>query len=142
VLADVASMFHFQTLDVYKCAVAFLPEAYRMAKLGDGEIASQLRRAALSINLNISEGTGRFGNDQRKFFVTARGSAFECAAILDALQSVGVRDPTMDANYQLLHRIVSMLTKMMRAPTPAPTSTPTLRRYHQLPTRCTKDSCR
>ena len=30
-------MFHFQELDVYKCAVAFLPKAYRIASLGDGE---------------------------------------------------------------------------------------------------------
>jgi hypothetical protein len=44
-------MFHFQTLDVYKCAVAFLPIGYGLANLVDGEMASQLRRAALSINL-------------------------------------------------------------------------------------------
>ena len=50
-------MFHFRTLDVYRCAVAFLPKAYSIAELLDGEMASQLRRAALSINLNIAEGT-------------------------------------------------------------------------------------
>jgi len=58
-------MFHFQTLDVYRCAVAFLPIGYGLAALGDGEMASQLRRAALSINLNIAEGTGRFGKDEQ-----------------------------------------------------------------------------
>ena len=73
-------MFHFQTLDVYKCAVAFLPVAYWLSKLGDAELAGQLRRAALSINLNIAEGTGRFGKDERKFLVTARGSALESAS--------------------------------------------------------------
>ena len=50
-------MFRFQTLDVYKYAVTFLPIGYALAGLGDGEMASQLRRAALSINLNIAEGT-------------------------------------------------------------------------------------
>ena len=40
-------MFHFQSLDVYKCAVAFLPLAYRIAKLLDAKMAGQLRRAAL-----------------------------------------------------------------------------------------------
>jgi hypothetical protein len=64
-------MFHFQTLDVYKCAVAFLPIGYALAGLGDGEMASQLRRAALSINLDIAESTGRFGKDERRFLVTA-----------------------------------------------------------------------
>ena len=106
-------MFHFQTLDVYKCAVAFLPIAYDLATLVDGEMASQLRRAALSINLNIAEGTGRFGKDERKFFITARGSAFECAAILDAMQQVDVANGRIPAGYELLHRVVSMLTKMI-----------------------------
>jgi len=36
--------------------------------------------------LNIAEGTSRFSNKDRKnFFVIARGSAFECAAILEYL---------------------------------------------------------
>jgi len=52
-------MFHFQTLDCYRCAASFLPLAYALAKLGDGELGTQLRRAALSISLNIAEGTGR-----------------------------------------------------------------------------------
>ncbi|CAN5123010.1 hypothetical protein BH11MYX1_BH11MYX1_12470 [soil metagenome] len=65
----------FQSLDVYKCAVAFLPLGYALAALGDGELASQLRRAALSINLNIAEGTGRFGKDKRRFSAGVRGRA-------------------------------------------------------------------
>jgi four helix bundle protein len=36
--------------------------------------------------LNIAEGTSRFSNKDRKnFFVVARGSAFECVAILEYL---------------------------------------------------------
>jgi four helix bundle protein len=103
-------VFHFQTLDVYKCAVAFLPVGYALAALGDGEMASQLRRAALSINLNIAEGTGRFGKDERRFPVTARGSALECAAVIDAMHVVGIVDPRMPDGLALLVRIVSMLT--------------------------------
>jgi len=95
---------------VYKCAVAFLPVGYALAALGDGEMASQLRRAALSINLNIAEGTGRFGKDERRFLVTARGSALECAAVIDAMHVVGIVDPRMPDGLALLVRIVSMLT--------------------------------
>jgi four helix bundle protein len=112
-LADTAWMFHFQTLDVYKCAVAFLPVGYALAALGDGELASQLRRAALSIHLNIAEGTGRFGKDERRFLVIARGSTLECAAVLDAMQVVGLADPRIPEGHALLVRIVSMLTKMI-----------------------------
>src|SRR5450631_41921 len=39
--ADTSCMFHFQTLDVYKCAVTFLPIGYALAGLGDGEMASR-----------------------------------------------------------------------------------------------------
>jgi len=46
----------------------------------------QLRRASFSIMLNIAEGTSRFSNKDRKnFFVIARGSAFECVAIMEYL---------------------------------------------------------
>ena len=106
-------MFHFRTLDVYRCAVAFLPKAYSIAELLDGEMASQLRRAALSINLNIAEGTGRFDRDQRKFLVTARGSALECAAVLDAMSALGIHAPEAAEGDAFLVRIVSMLTKMI-----------------------------
>jgi len=122
-------MFHFQTLDCYRCAVSFIPHAYGLAKLGDGELAAQLRRAALSISLNIAEGTGRFGKDERKFLITARGSAFECAAALDALLVLGIRDSRIADGHELLVRVVSTLTKMInkpnKAPMPTPTPTPT-----------------
>lgn len=106
-------MFRFRSLDVYQCALSFVPLAYALAKLGDGEVASQLRRAALSISLNIAEGTGRFDRDQKRFLVTARGSALECAAILDVLRKLGVVDERIDEGQGLLVRVVSMLTKMI-----------------------------
>ena len=110
---DSPRVFHFQTLDVYKCAVKFLPLAYALAKHCDSEMSSQLRRAALSINLNIAEGTGRFDKDERRFFVTARGSAFECAAVLDAMQTIGIVDERIAEGQRLLVRVVGMLTKLI-----------------------------
>ncbi len=77
-------------------------------------MAGKLRRAALSINLNIAEGTGRFERDQRKFLVTARDSALECAAVLDAMQALGLDGPQIADSDALLVRIVSMLTRMIR----------------------------
>jgi four helix bundle protein len=62
-------MFRFQQLDVYQNAVSFLREAKRIAALSPkatDDLADQLRRAALSIQLNIAEGSGRFdGNAVR-----------------------------------------------------------------------------
>ena len=93
-----------------------LPLAYELAKRLDGEMAGQLRRAALSVSLNIAEGTGRFDRDQRKFLITARGSALECAAVLDAIVALRIDGPIGEVIREtdaLLVRIVSMLTKMI-----------------------------
>ena len=106
-------MLQFRELDVYRCAIAVLPKAYAIATELDGEMAGQLRRAALSISLNIAEGTGRFDRDQRKFLVTARGSTLECGAILDAMRALGLDHAEVEASDLLLVRIVSMLTKMI-----------------------------
>lgn len=111
-MADTLVM-HFRSLDVYKCAITFLPKAYAIAEHGDRELASQLRRAALSISLNIAEGTGRFDQDQRRFLITARGSALECAAVLDAVRALEIEVPALDEADALLVRVVSMLTKMI-----------------------------
>ncbi len=69
-------------LKSYQLAVAF----YREAK-GTSlpyYLKDQLRRAALSIALNLSEGTGRTGTaDRRRFFEIALGSIRECQSIVE-----------------------------------------------------------
>ena len=103
-------MFGFQKLDVYRCAVAFLGVASTLAESiprGHSALADQLRRAALSVPLNIAEGSGKGtmeDREARRFYGIARNSALECAAIVDALQRAR----------ELLERVVSMLTKMAR----------------------------
>lgn len=106
-------MFGFRKLDVYQCALKALPLAYALAERADAETKRQLRRAALSINLNIAEGTGRRDDDQRQFYRVARGSALECAAVLDAVQALGrVAANEVSELEELLVRIVAMLTKL------------------------------
>jgi len=83
-------MFDFENLEVYKKAKAFNSVIRRTILIpGSLDVATknQLRRAALSIVLNIAEGTSRFSKpDRRNFCVTARGSVFECVAIFDLLK--------------------------------------------------------
>ena len=90
-----------------------LPLLYAFASRADPETKRQLQRAALSINLNIAEGTGRRDDDQRQFYRIARGSALESAAVLDAIRVLDLASSDEIAPAEeLLVRIVSMLTKM------------------------------
>jgi four helix bundle protein len=114
-------MFGFQKLDVYRCSVTFLGVAGALAERvprGHSALSDQLRRAALSVPLNIAEGSGKGtmeDREARRFYAIAGGSALECAAIVDAFQALQfVLTAEADRVHELLERIVSMLTKMAR----------------------------
>lgn len=82
---------------------------------GQGNLKDQLDRAAISILLNIAEGAGKIGTkDKARYYAIARGSAFECGAVYDALAKRDLVDPN---NYRrakwLLGRIASMLTALI-----------------------------
>ena len=111
-------MFGFQRLDAYKAAVRFLGVASNLVTKiprGNAVLSDQLRRAALSVPLNIAEGSGKFSRDAVRFYSIARGSALECAAILDALETMAVLDEAAlkDAR-EILERVVLMLTGLIR----------------------------
>ena len=109
----------FERLDVYRCAIEFLALCVRlMARMprGHADLRDQLKRAATSIPLNIAEASGKTGGpDRARFHAIERGSALECAAILDVLVLLGAA-PHADAERGklLVSRIVAMLSKMCR----------------------------
>jgi len=81
----------FEDLEVYQVAREFRKTMYRVAKeLPDIEkfgLASQMRRAALSLTNNIAEGHGRYHYlDQIKFTLQWRGSLEE---LIDDLNTYG-----------------------------------------------------
>ena len=72
----------FKDLEVWRAARDLRHEIYKLAKtLSDFEkfgLASQLRRAAVSVTANIAEGFGRFGyQENAQFCRQARGSLYE-----------------------------------------------------------------
>lgn len=89
------AMFAFQYLKVYNKARSFhigYKEMLKQAK-PDIYVKDELGRASFSIALNIAEGLGKFSKaDRRNYFVIARGSVFECPAILDLLHDEQVID--------------------------------------------------
>jgi four helix bundle protein len=81
----------FEDLEVYKAAREFRKAMYRVSRcLPDFEkfeLASQIRRAGVSLTNNIAEGHGRFHYlDQIKFMLQSRGSLQELLDDLNVCQ--------------------------------------------------------
>jgi len=109
--------FAFERLDVYERAIEFLVLVTRIISElpgGNGSLAGQLRRAGLSVPVNVAEGVGRArAADRRRHYAIARGSAMECAAILDACRVLQLASPDQLVDGRsLLLRVVQRLSKM------------------------------
>jgi four helix bundle protein len=77
-----------QKLDIYGVSKQFVLECYRLTKSLPSEekfgMITQIRRAALSVHLNIAEGSSRKSEAERKrYYEIARGSVIEIDAALD-----------------------------------------------------------
>jgi len=113
------ALLDHKNLDAYQRPIDFLALALRVAARlprGEREIRDQLKRAAMSIPLNIAEGAGKpTPADRARFHAIARGSAMECAALLDVCRVAALAglDETNEGK-ALLARVVAMLTRMCR----------------------------
>jgi four helix bundle protein len=106
-----------ERLDVYLMAldfVVFANEVVERLPRGRSHLADQLTRASTSIVLNLAEGAGKLSKpDKRRYYVTARGSATESAALLDVCRRVGlVGEVEHRAGKEQIVRVVSMLIKL------------------------------
>ena len=104
-----------ERLDVYRViTLEFQSHASALALRGDANLRDQLRRASLSCVLNIAEGAGQRSRAQKRhLYAIARGSAMECAAVLDVMRIRNLANPAeCRAGRTLLVRIVQMLTKL------------------------------
>ncbi|MDP4263117.1 MAG: four helix bundle protein [Bacteroidota bacterium] len=77
---------------------------------------NQLGRACLSIMLNIAEGSAKFSaKDRKNFFVTARGSVFECSSLINFLHDVGeIPDGLKNEPYSDFDEISRILYTMIK----------------------------
>ncbi|MFL5744050.1 MAG: four helix bundle protein [Niastella sp.] len=77
-----------QKLDLYSISKTFVSECYKLTKSFPVEekfaMISQIRRAALSVHLNLSEGaSGKSDQERKRYYEVARGSLIEIDAALD-----------------------------------------------------------
>jgi len=83
-------MFDFENLDVYKKAKELNKEILRFLKENkqiDSYLRDQLRRASISMVINIAEGSGKFSKaDKKNFYITSRGSVYECVSLFEIIR--------------------------------------------------------
>ena len=111
--------FQCERLDVDRIAVKFHRSLVPLRQLrGAADLRDQILRASESIVLNIAEGSGRFGaDDKRRFYRMANGSAMECAGALELLHNHGIfSEAGYQARRDLLIRIVQMLSRLCGPP--------------------------
>ncbi len=109
-----------EKLDVYKVSINFVITSHNITKAfprGYCHITDQLQRAATSIPLNIAEATGEFSpKEKARFYRIALRSATESASLLDICLHLEIIEQELFwSARKLLVRIISMLTKMIKA---------------------------
>lgn len=115
-------MFRFEQLNVYQESLKFVDMVYLLTEKWPNfetfGLANQFRRAAVSIVLNIAEGTSRTKKDFRHFLDLARGSCYECVAVLKIAQARKyVSEQQFNEAYEYcekLSRMVSGLKNSLR----------------------------
>jgi len=107
-----------KTLDVYQAARELVKEVHTISlALPDEEkfnMKQQIRRAALSLKLNLSEGSSRKSEKERKrYFEIARGSVVEIDAALEtAIDLDYYKVNELEKSGNLLNKCFAMLSKM------------------------------
>lgn len=84
-------------LDVFKISKTFVLHCYKETRSLPLEekfaLTQQIRRAALSVHLNIAEGSSRkSAAERRRYYEIARGSVIEIDTALDIAVELGYND--------------------------------------------------
>ena len=112
--------FAHQRLRVYESAAGFVKLAHQLANglpTGNAALSDQLRRASISVCLNIAEGAGEYRpKEKARFYRIARRSATESAAIMDILGRLNAApDGDLRRATKILFEIASMLTGLVKS---------------------------
>ncbi len=107
-------MFDFENLDVYGKAEDLNKEILRFVKENkqiDSYLRDQLRRASISMVINIAEGSGKFSHaDKRNFYTISRGSVYECVSICKIVAS---EDQMTEIQFADFYKKFEVISKML-----------------------------
>lgn len=109
----------FEDLECYQLALQVLREAYRVAELLPPEerynLTHQMRKAAVSVVLNIAEGYGRYHYlDSLRFYYIARGSLDETLSGFVICDEVGYTSEELPRQRELCHSALRSLNGYIR----------------------------
>ncbi|PJA47425.1 four helix bundle protein [Candidatus Uhrbacteria bacterium CG_4_9_14_3_um_filter_36_7] len=106
-------MFDFEKFPVYQESELFYLEVLKIFQENkiSKDIKDQLKRASMSIVLNIAEGAGKYSkNDKKNFYIISRGSVNECVALLRILKLEKIIDKKQ---YTILYDKLLNIGKML-----------------------------
>jgi four helix bundle protein len=103
----------FQAYEVSLSLIRAVQPLAAVVRVHDASLADQLRRAATSVTLNISEARKRLGKDRVHLWSVASGSAEEVKAALQVAQAWGYVDgPSLEEALALNDRVLAMLWRL------------------------------
>jgi four helix bundle protein len=106
--------FDFEKLDVYQESLSFADSVYELtAKFPSDEtfgLTGQLRRAGVSVAVNIAEGSGRSKKEFTRYLRMARTSIWECVPLLTIAQRQGYLG---ENGFGMFYRRCESLSKML-----------------------------
>ncbi len=114
------SQFNFQNLKVYLKSTSLCNQIYTNTKSWPKEylfdLTAQIRRASLSIPLNIAEGTSRTKKDFSRFIDIAKGSCYECIALLEIATTLSLIPTSIKSQFiNELNEISKMLSGLKKS---------------------------
>lgn len=104
-------------LDIYEVMLRVLRElrdTIRAIERNDPPLADQAKRAQASVVLNIAEGSGSIGRNQRVRYSNALGSAKELRACIDVALACGYVEGVAPSARDKLERVIATLINLVR----------------------------